>query len=365
MDEKIRPIHFTAPDGEVLELHRPAFLVGNGINYADGCKFSWKELLISILPEDMQNNSQKDSDTNLLFKFDNASSSVQINLSISGKQQNGYKYEFSNLTYPEIAELALLKRSPQEYDKESKPYFMSKVVEKIKNHIENTSLSQKHENLARFAKEHWIPILTTNFDRNFLKTSCFDGKDLDSIDLYWNKIDTNIKSNDYRTLKNACFRPESLPEIKDIHSEFAIWHIHGVIGKKSYPLCLTNWDYFNFCAEIKKISKGKKYDDHKKDATWVDILLDNDLIIMGLELGSQETDLRAFLAERNIRHKVDKQIKSKSKEIWDKPKTIYIYRQEAAETEMPADKKAFFESLGIKCVPMAQDDIYEIEKYIK
>ena len=320
-----------------LKLEKPAFLVGNGINYADGCSMSWEELLMDI----------------------------------SGKQ-TGFKKLPASLSYPEIAELALLRKSPEEFDKESKKEFLSMVTEKIKTDIEKASrFNDNHEKMAVFAQDHKIPILTTNFDRNFLRTSCFAGQDLDEINLKWIKSDKKIEEDcetpedkkyyDYRILRNACFRPKSLKEIRDIHSEFAIWHIHGVIGKPSYKICFTNWDYFNYCAKIKEISKNHAPKDQSKDATWIDIFLDNDLIIMGLGLDSFETDLRALLSERNIKHKLTKKQDSE----WQKPATIYIYRKEAAETDMPADKKALFEALGIRCVPMPQDEIYVIEKYLK
>lgn len=352
-----------------LELERPAFLVGNGINRADGCTMSWEELLMDSLQAEMRNAPKNDDDTRMLFKINNTSASVQISVDISN--QKSMKNPMKSLSYPEIAELALLRKSPESYDKDSKPEFLSVVTEKIKANIEKASrFNDNHEKMAGFAQEHKIPILTTNFDRNFLRTSCFEGQDLDKIRLNWIKSDKKIekdceapdekKQYDYQTLKNACFHPKSLNKIEDIHSEFAVWHIHGVISRPK-SLCYTNWDYFNYCAKIKEISKEKKWDDHKNDSTWVDIFLDNDLIIMGLGLDSFETDLRALLSERNIKHKVTKHIK----EEWKKPATIYIYRKEAAETEMPSCKKALFEALGIRCVPMEQDEIYEVEKYLK
>ena len=40
-------------------------------------------------------------------------------------------------------------------------------------------------------------------------------------------------------------------------------------------------------------------------------------------------------------------------------RTIYIYRREAEESEMPSDKRAFFESLSINCIPMETGKICE------
>ena len=122
-----------------LELERPAFLVGNGINYAEGCELSWEQLLIDI----------------------------------SGRK-TGFKKHLVGLTYPEIAEMLLSQLLPEEYDEEIKPKFISGVKSRIKNHIENDTESNTcHEKLVEFANEHDIPILTTNFDRSFLKAPCF------------------------------------------------------------------------------------------------------------------------------------------------------------------------------------------------
>lgn len=343
--------------GYDIDLDKPAFLVGNGINRADGCTVSWEQLMIEILPEEIQKHfSKKSGDENLFFKFNSASTSVQIAVDIPGKQKN------DELTYPEIAELALSKRSPEEYDEDSKPKFLEIVRETIQRGIEEGTPSNfNHENLSVFAQENNIPILTTNFDRNFLKTPCFKGQNLDSINLYWVKQPTKV-ARDYQTMKNACFTPKK--SINNIHSEFAIWPIHGVIGKTTCPLCLTNWDYGNYCAKIKEISKTKDWDDQQNDSTWIDILLDNDLIIMGLGLNSSETDLRALLVEREIRQKINAKIE-KSKKPHKKAHTIYIYRKEAESEDMPDSKRLFFESLGVICVPMEQNKIYEVEKYLK
>lgn len=338
MEEKIRPIHFTATDGDPWELHQPAFLVGNGINYADKCKFSWEDLLINVLTGESYSPQNKQDK----------------------KKRKALIKTLKGLTYPEIAELALSKNSPEEFDKNSKSDFMKKVTEEIKNCIENSSQSNfRHEKLVEFAQKHSIPILTTNFDRNFLKTFC--KKDLDSVNMHWVKSDLFTRNN-YKTLRNAYFSPESFSENSDIHSEFALWHIHGVVSQPK-SVCFTNWDYGNYYSEIKRISKLRNKTERKGNSTWVDILLDNDLIIMGLALDSFETDLRALLVERHIQQKINAGI-AKENGIYREPKTIYIYRKKAEISEMPNGKRELFESLGIKCVSMAQNDIYGL-KYLK
>ena len=273
----------------------------------------------------------------------------------SGKSMDEY---LSDLTYPEIAEMILTKQSHKEYEKRSKKEFLASIKDRIKNYLENdtTSLSS-HEKLVEFAKEYKIPILTTNFDRNFLRV-LFPKQNLTSIDLKWFRNEDD-KTREYQTLKNAYYRKERLSSKSDIHSEFAIWHIHGVVNQLK-SLCLTNWDYGNYCTKIKEISKKKDYTKALTGSTWIDIILDNDLIIMGLGLGSFETDLRYLLIERHIKRKVANKFDDAEKSY---PKIIYIYSKEHEETDMASGKRAFFEALGVDCVPIPEDDIYKL-KYL-
>lgn len=321
MGEKIRPIYFRKPDGEAIKLYQPAFLVGNGINCADGRKFKWKDLLSSLLDE---------------------------------------KKTFTDLTYPEIAEIALSQKLPEYFDKKGKTNFMQQVVKIIKKKIENAKRENKnHQFLVNFAHSHKIPILTTNFDRNFLKI-LFPRQDLDDIELKWFKSEDGGR-RDYQTLKNAYYRKERLSNKSDIHSEFAIWYIHGIINQPE-SICLTNWDYGNYYSKIKEVSKERNKNGRKGDSTWIDILLDNDLIIMGLGLDSSETDLRALLVERIIQQKLDEDIAKKAGRSHKRTKTIYIYSEEDKDkdNEKTLSKIEFFKALGIKCVPIPQDDIFKL-----
>ena len=81
----------------------------------------------------------------------------------------------------------------------------------------------------------------------------------------------------------------------------------------------------------------------------------NDLIILGLALKSQETDLRWLLRERYVYQKLT----YKSENLF--ASTIYIYDTQKG---IASGTKKLFESLGIICVPMNQDDIFNLEKYL-
>lgn len=69
-------------DIKKIILHRPAFLIGNGINYVNKeNNLSWTKLLIDLFPEKYRSKISKESS--------------EVNLNLDG------------LTYPEIAELAI------------------------------------------------------------------------------------------------------------------------------------------------------------------------------------------------------------------------------------------------------------------
>lgn len=133
-------------------------------------------------------------------------------------------------------------------------------------------------------------------------------------------------------------------------------HVHGT---KRYldSVRINNVDYARNIIKIDQLISDKKLfgtDIEHGQGSWIDIFMENDLIILGLALESQETDLRWLLRERYVYQ----QLLSKNKPA----STIYIYDQ---DKEMPSGTKKLFEALGIRCVPMNQDDIYEVEKYLK
>lgn len=309
-DEKGNPIK--------LELKQPAFLVGNGINLADGINFSWKTLLSNLLPK---------------------STSLTVE-------------NLEGLKYPEIAEIALLKQGKDQFKKQFKEE-MKQTEGKAKE-----SKLKNHKNLLDFAKQKHIPILTTNLEKIFLTSD-------KSLEMKWHQQGEK-KRYDRKFLKNLCFCDENFDD-NEIHSTFALWYIHGLYSKKSFDksFSLTNWDYANNIAMMKKVISERQKNNRKGNSSWADIVLDNDLIILGLALDSDEIDLRAFLVEKYIQQQIDEKIAKEKNEKFEKRKVVYIYRKGHESEDMPDSKKAYFESLGVICVPMEQNEIYEVKKYLK
>ena len=309
-DEKGNPIE--------LKLEHPAFLVGNGINKADKINLSWEDLLGKLLPE---------------------SSDLTVE-------------NLKGLTYPEIAEIALLKQGKDKFEEKFKEE-MDQTEEKAKK-----SKLEKHKKLLDFAKQKHIPILTTNLEKIFLTSD-------KSLEMKWHQ--QGEKNNyDRKFLKNLCFCDENF-EGNDIHSTFALWYIHGLYSKKSFDksFSLTNWDYANNIAMMKKVLSERQKTNRTGNSSWADIFLDNDLIILGLALDSDEIDLRAFLAEKYIQQQIDEKIAKEKNRKFEKRKIVYIYRKGHESKDMPNSKKVFFDSLDIICVAMEQNEIYEVQKYLK
>lgn len=358
MDEKIKPIHFTATDGEPWELHQPAFLVGNGINYADGCKLSWEKLLVNVFPEEMQNNFKNNADTNLFFKFNNASTSVQISIDIS--KQNNLEVQLPGLTYPEIAELARLHLKKANKNNAKKiPSIKAQIAEQLdKMEKENEGKNEKLKKFVTFCKDHHIPILTANFDHRLHLD--FDKKIKEPFWFYTQEEEKNKRLLNHIHPFRAYFAENEInPD--NINNEFAVWHIHGT---KTYldSICINHVDYARNIAKIDELIHKKEKiieSDWPGKNSWINIFMNNDLIIMGFALDSEETDLRWLLRERTIYRNY-----LISKNIGPVAKTIYIYRKEEAETEMPAGKRALFKALDIECVEMPQDEIYKLD-YLK
>lgn len=70
--------------GDEILLNKPSFLIGNGINYYKNYSLSWANLLIELFPEEKR---------------------IEI---VRQEAENQQKLNLEGLTYPEIAELAVI-----------------------------------------------------------------------------------------------------------------------------------------------------------------------------------------------------------------------------------------------------------------
>lgn len=318
-------------NGNEISLNKPSFLIGNGINYYDAYNLSWTNLLIELFPEEKRNEIVKQD------------------------SENQQKLNLEGLTYPEIAELAVIYRQNQNPEQKA-IYKVRKDICKKTHDFENClyakKLDSKQEAVVNFAKIHNIPIMTTNYDFSLLKSLNIQKskKKVDYLgekaeDPFWTRVYTS-NSKPYRFPCTAYYRETQFANSTslDVCSEFAIWHLHGM-KRYSSSICLNNKDYADIIAKMKKHLKDIN-GNWDKDTSWLNIFMNTDLIIFGLRLDSEESDLRWLLVERFL--------KQNPKSLY---RTIYIY---AEDKDMPKGKKMFFESIGIDCLKLSYEEIYSL-----
>jgi len=321
--------------GNPIKLNQPAFLVGNGINLADGCnELKWNKLLSKV---------------------------------IFGTSDIDIEQEFKGLNYPEIAELAELyqknKTKKENIKIDPDKTIKKQICEEIIKREEAKNKNEISKLFVTFCRDNNIPVLTTNFDHRLLlslditkeKSKNFEKKMIETPFWFLTKEEKlNNHLIPYRYPFRAYFAEDEIkPE--NIRNEFAVWHVHGT---KRYidSISINYIDYARNIAEIDKMIRDKKQIGTIWDErySWIDIFMRNDLVIIGLGLDSSETDIRWLLRERHVYQELMNKDKLAS--------TIYIYSKEEG---IAAGKSKLFEALGIRCVPMAQDEIYVIEKYLK
>lgn len=353
---------------EEISFTQPAFLVGNGISYANQYStLPWSKLSLLLLPEKIQNEIRNnpalttdkkeilerifDQNTKLLTNEDNEILSELI----------------EGISFTETIALATL------YQNEGKtqspntciaPDCLKMKAARIIDRMEFTKgYFDKHENLVRKAHEKQIPILTTNFDRNLIRVPPFS-------DEATHRADTPLRfigNKNKKLLFNAYFSDHELKTTDNICTKFAIWHIHGLtdaVGVEiplARTLCLRPEDYQERIKELDKIVEENEVTKWKHNYTWVNIFMNNDLIIFGLNLDPVEQDLRRLLVQRYFYQELLREEAKKDQTEFKEKQTIFIYRKGAEKTEMPLGKRAFFESIGIKCVPMETVEIYGLE----
>ncbi|MCQ2600794.1 MAG: hypothetical protein MJ184_05480 [Treponema sp.] len=340
-----------------IVLNQPAVLLGNGINYVKDFELSWTELLESVFQEN-------DPD---IFK-----------IPARGKK----KFNLDGLTYPEIAELAELKYKELSEKDRNKNSVKKQICKKIHDHdlnIRNYNKRSQQEQLVKNCETLNIPILTTNYDHNLLfdyietvKQPYLSSK-VEEINWIFrtNREEKSISNNDKAKLFNAYFRKNKFPTKRpfDIRKKFAIWPIHGT-KRYASSICINNIDYARKISDIHKRMSSKKdiylqNEDWEGKYSWINIFLNNDLIILGLGLTRDETDLRWLLVERYIYQNWIKRHYPRKKQS----RTIYLYaerKDKKTKKVKPLDSgtKCFFDSLGIDCVKIPDSQMYKFE-YLK
>ena len=150
----------------------------------------------------------------------------------------------------------------------------------------------QHHRITTWAKHTNTPILTSNFD-TLLADSC-------AATL------RNTSSN-----RPSFYYPwssyYSTQQVQDIRSEFAIWHMHGMLKyRRSLRLGLS--DYMGSVHRLRSwLYRGRKdrlfasmhmLERWKGKSTWLQAFFGNDLIFVGISLDQIEIFLRWSLIER-------------------------------------------------------------------
>lgn len=240
------------------------------------------------------------------------------------------------------------------YQKLSSNYYMSVLLtnelkERVCNDLDGWKLNDKVFNMLTSIFEMDAPILTTNFDSSMSEK--FD-------ELYPGQME-------YRTIRKG-MKSDVFPwsyyygrdRLYDPCAGFGIWHMHGVASKPQ-SLCLGLSDYMRLTEKAwGKIHKDdffeidmfaeKNTSYWKGYRTWLHIIFNKSLFIMGLNLGENETFLRWLLIQRAKYFALFPDRKYKG---W------YVYPKEEERQTNFFGKKVFLEKVGFEMLPVENYDV--------
>ncbi len=305
-----------------IKEHRLALVIGNGINRyqqeKDNCSSkkddcSWGKVLMDLC-------------TFFLFEYKADADSM-----------------FNKLSHTELYDLICL------HIHQEKPTAgeIKIVRDKLIEIISQIKAGKIHKEWQNFAKKHNIPILTTNFDSNL-------EKGLTEYRLATNK--SNQKRFSVAYPWDVYYANNSVPPKNSIREQFGVWHINGMLKRKSsIRMGLSNYmGSVSFAGNLIHHKDRSLYNlnhggNWAGSKTWMDIFFYNSLYIFGLSLDKNEIFLRWLLIERKKFHKF----------LGVESHDFYIYSKEE-ETKIP---KIFLQEIGITPIPLDNfDAIYNTYK---
>lgn len=322
----MQPNKFSSKIQETIhpEIQNTALLLGNGINNYNGGSSSWNNLLINLAKEHISKNGD--------FK--------KI-------------LEEKSVSYPEFFDLVDLSIKDPTINLELKKR-LAKGILKWKPQDVHKDWVSKFRGINR-------PILTTNFDyllemadediRGFIQSNSRKER-FSPLNF---KIDPKKREYNYYYPWRSYYSNRT---ISDCNNDFAIWHIHGFCDfVKSIRMGLS--DYMGIVEKSRRIlykttgNPFKSFDNLNNwigRNTWLDVFLNNNILIVGLGLEVQEVSLRWLLI---VREKLYKKYENQG----IRKKTWFILNEEY--DLMPEGKRLFFEKLNIDIIPAAKsEDIY-------
>lgn len=292
-----------------------AFFLGNGINNHCQTTSSWKKLLIDLAEKHI--NDTDDFDAIL---------------------------RDTSVTYPEFFDIVQL--SSNERDE---TFDYRSIKRGFKEAFDKWKPQPAHQKWTQAIKKLDRPILTTNYDYLLEKS------DAAISEFMRNK---QYKKEAFRPIRTRKGRSGFTPfypwhsyysdkEVKDVNKEFAIWHLHGFC---EYPssIRLGLSDYMGIVGKARMwfhkaagnpFHKRKNIEKWVGRNSWLDILLSNHLLLVGIDLGSQETSLRWLLLERE---KLFRRYPALRK------KTYYVVTK--GRDHFPKGKKLLFDKLKIELI---------------
>jgi hypothetical protein len=302
---------------------KKSLLIGNGINSAiKGNGISWQDLLNDL----------------------------------SKKFTKGTVISNEHIPFPLTFEEIIFINSGQKFDYENK---VKNIKEKIASVLKNAEPNKYHKRIMESSNvEH---ILTTNYEYSFEKV-----------------LVPNFDNNGER-LPNATLETKhSIKRRNNIYfkkeEQKSVWHIHGEINhnqkfkKGQYPsqsIQIGYEHYGEYLYEIQSYVLGKKYTTQesipnrlrkgiKIPISWIDILFNDNLIIIGLSLDFSEIDLWWLLNYR-------KKVFSKHKDLNENtvvfyypslPREVIEDEEKRIRSEIKYEKKSaiasMLETLGVK-----------------
>lgn len=228
----------------------------------------------------------------------------------------------------------------------------NELKESVCNEIRDWKLNDDLSVMLRSVYEMNAPILTTNFDLSISKKM----NEWFPCLMQYQTMKSSMRSEVFRW--SDYYGRKGL---EDPCSGFGIWHIHGY---SSFPqsLCLGLSDYIRCTKEAwQKIHKN---DFFETDAfvgkntvkwvgyrTWLHIIFNKSLFIIGLKLSENETFLRWLLMQRAKYYTL---FNSRSHKGW------YVYTQKEEKDADFFGKKVFLEKVGITMLKV--DDYDQIYK---
>lgn len=273
---------------EILAQHKPALLIGNGINrHNSKASASWDDLLATL--------------------------AARQGLSLTGTDA----LEMSNTEFFDILDLARA-----ETDRNS-------LQEEFCNLMEDWMPSAHHAEIVGWAKRHHRPVVTVNFDETLAR----------SVDADF------FRRGEHFTHFYPWSSYFSDREVRDPRKSFAIWHAHGMMRyKRSIRLGLTH--YMGCVQRARPWVYGRKglranarnsFASWRGADSWLEVLFFCPLILIGFGFGKDETFLRWLFLERARLHKL--------RPDWQTP-TWFVDTQ----TTRHARRRLFLKGLGMDVV---------------